>query len=305
MKTMIYIAVALILISGLMPPTMGNNTDNGQHIQIILQSSETPSSPELLDQSAKVITDRLVTMGLKGVKVESDYNKGLLVIRMNKTDDIETVLELMVTPGKLEFFATYTRAEILRVLEASFNDPGMLESLNAMSEGAASTSPILGAYSPQDAQKIEQFLQTDDLIHQLPGNLKMVWGKFPTEKGKYNLYLLRYEEGQQAMMDGSTLAKATEIYDEKTNQRLIDIKFDPRGKEQFATSTANNLERPIAVVIDDLVYMAPTVKIPITGGKAHITGDFTADEASRLTTVLDSGALPLKFSVVQVNNVGK
>ena len=229
----------------------------------------------------------------------------MLEVQVKNTTDIESILELMVTPGKLEFFATYTRTEVLKLMEDAVQDPGMLESLNTLSEGMSGNSAILGAYSPEDAQKVEEFLLTDDLAHQLPGDLKMVWGKFPTDQGKYNLYLLRYEQDHQAMMDGDHLDKATEIYNEKTEERLIDIKFDEKGKREFAESTAQNLERPIAIVIDNLVYMAPTVKVPITGGKAHITGDFTAAEASRLTTILDSGALPLDFQVVQVLNVGK
>ena len=111
-------------------------------------------------------------------------------------------------------------------------DPGILESLNSLAEGMAVHSAILGTYSPGDAQKIEEFLLTNDLAHQLPGDLKMVWGKFPTHEGKYNLYLLRYEQDHQAMMDGTHLDKAIEIYNEKTDQRFIDLQFDEQARSK-------------------------------------------------------------------------
>ena len=63
MRTMIYIAVALILITGLIPPSMGNVAGNDQEIRIILQSREDGASAEQLDESAKVITTRLKNPG--------------------------------------------------------------------------------------------------------------------------------------------------------------------------------------------------------------------------------------------------
>jgi preprotein translocase subunit SecD len=61
----------------------------------------------------------------------------------------------------------------------------------------------------------------------------------------------------------------------------IHVEFLASGAEKMRRSTARHIDRPIAVLIDGRVVMAPTVRSPISGS-AIISGNFTPTEAERI-----------------------
>ena len=48
----------------------------------------------------------------------------------------------------------------------------------------------------------------------------------------------------------------------------------------------------------------PTVQQKITGGRAVITGEFSLDDAKKLSIAINSGALPVSISLVEQRNIG-
>jgi preprotein translocase subunit SecD len=55
----------------------------------------------------------------------------------------------------------------------------------------------------------------------------------------------------------------------------------------------------VAIVLDHIVYSAPTIQEQITGQDVQITGNFSQSEASNLALVLRYGALPVQFDSSQ------
>jgi preprotein translocase subunit SecD len=96
-----------------------------------------------------------------------------------------------------------------------------------------------------------------------------------------------------------------------TNSWQINLNFDAKGTSEFATATqalysqaqSGSGSGAFAIVLDGVVESAPTVQSAITGGQAQITGTFSQNDADSLATVLNYGALPLKFDVSQVSIV--
>jgi preprotein translocase subunit SecD len=76
------------------------------------------------------------------------------------------------------------------------------------------------------------------------------------------------------------------------------------GKDKFATATAANLNKQIAILLDGQVISAPTVNGVISNGDARITGTFTAQQARDFALQLKSGALPVPVHLVQEQTVG-
>ncbi len=84
----------------------------------------------------------------------------------------------------------------------------------------------------------------------------------------------------------------------------IKLTLTAEGKTKFAKATAANLNKQIAIVLDDQVISAPTVQSAITDGEARITGSFTAEEARDFALQLKSGALPVPVKLIQEQTVG-
>jgi preprotein translocase subunit SecD len=61
----------------------------------------------------------------------------------------------------------------------------------------------------------------------------------------------------------------------------IGIRFNEAGAEKMRRATANHLGKPLAVLIDGEVVMAPTLRSPVSDS-ALISGDFSQAEAERI-----------------------
>ncbi len=84
----------------------------------------------------------------------------------------------------------------------------------------------------------------------------------------------------------------------------VNVTFDSEGARAWADITGARIGQQIAIVLDDNVESAPVVRDRITGGQTSITGNFTAEEARRLRTVLETGALPVALEFSESRVVG-
>ncbi|HYD37357.1 MAG TPA: protein translocase subunit SecD [Allosphingosinicella sp.] len=109
---------------------------------------------------------------------------------------------------------------------------------------------------------------------------------------------------RRAMVSGDQLIEATQAFDQTTNEPVVNIRFDSRGSHAFARVTRENVGKPFAIVLDDIVLSAPNINEPILGGSAQISGSFTVKTATDLAVQLASGALPVELKVIEERSVG-
>jgi preprotein translocase subunit SecD len=109
---------------------------------------------------------------------------------------------------------------------------------------------------------------------------------------------------RRAMVTGDQLIDATQVFDPTTNEPAVSIRFDGAGGRRFARVTQDNVGKPFAIILDDVVISAPNINEPILGGQAQITGSFTVETANDLAIQLRSGKLPVELQVVEERTVG-
>ena len=68
--------------------------------------------------------------------------------------------------------------------------------------------------------------------------------------------------------------------------------------------TSENINRRVAISMDNVVYSAPVVRGAINNGNTQISGDFTFDEANDLAGLLNGGALPAPCVIKEQTKVG-
>jgi len=105
-------------------------------------------------------------------------------------------------------------------------------------------------------------------------------------------------------LTGADLESADVVFDRNTGDPAVSITFTPEGGEKFANITADNVGKPLAILLDGGVVSAPVVQDRITGGTAQITGNFDVDEAKNLAIQLNAGALPVPVELVVQRTVG-
>ena len=104
-------------------------------------------------------------------------------------------------------------------------------------------------------------------------------------------------------LTGADLARAQVTFETEDRQPAVAISFKDEGKAKFAKLTKENLEKPIAILLDGYPITMPTVQTVISDGNAQITGNFTTDEAKALAVQLNAGALPVPVSVLSQKNI--
>ena len=102
---------------------------------------------------------------------------------------------------------------------------------------------------------------------------------------------------------GDELTKAQQTNKSQTNEPVVSIQFNSQGAEKFARLTTENTNKPFAIILDGQVISAPNINEPILGGSAIIEGNFTTETANQLAIQLNSGALPVKLTVVNQSTV--
>ena len=109
---------------------------------------------------------------------------------------------------------------------------------------------------------------------------------------------------KRPLLTGDLLTSAQVQIDTNTNEPVVSIEFDRDGARLFGEATAANVGRRLAIVLDDTVYSAPVIREKISGGKAQISGRFTAEDARDLAIVLRAGALPAPVNIISNLTVG-
>lgn len=89
-----------------------------------------------------------------------------------------------------------------------------------------------------------------------------------------------------------------------SNQPIVSIEFTNEGATLFESITRENVGEQLAIFLDGQLMSAPVINEPIAGGKAVISGNFTAEEARDLVQNLNFGALPLPIELQSTQTVG-
>jgi protein-export membrane protein SecD len=115
--------------------------------------------------------------------------------------------------------------------------------------------------------------------------------------------MLWVQTSSRATVDGADLTDAQPSFDQN-NQSVVSFRFNQKGSLRFGKLTVENVGKPFAIILDNVVVSYPNINEPILGGSGQISGNFTTEEASNLAVVLRSGALPAKLTIVEERTVG-
>jgi SecD/SecF fusion protein len=176
-------------------------------------------------------------------------------------------------------------------------------------QGRMSFAPNLGFIAGRDTAVFNEYMAIESVRSQFPGNVRFAFG-IPevNENGVKSdivaVYALKTLEGSdKAKLEGDGVQQASQDYDDR-GRPAIKMLMTKQGERTWAEMTSANVGKPIAIVLDNIVYSAPNVINPITGGNSEISGNFDIEEAQDLANILQSGKLPAPAKIVQEQVVG-
>ena len=176
----------------------------------------------------------------------------------------------------------------------------------------------IGQARIKDTAKVNEYLNLPAVRSNFPANAKFLWGK-QNRDDKGNLievlpfYVIKTRPGRDgAELEGNAIENASQSYDE-VGKITVSMSMNSAGSRTWADMTGRNVKKPIAIVLDDIVYSAPNVTQKIEGGNSQITmggggsaknNQIVLEEAIDLANILKSGKLEAPAKIVQLQEVG-
>ena len=273
-----------------------------------------------IDQSIgtafEVIRTRIDKMGAVQPNVQRVPGTGRISVEMPGIKDIDRVKKMLQTSAKLQFWEVqqvpevYPYFEQLQALVAAKGDSmGVAKTANFTKMLQVNSLKANGVANVKlsDTAAVNKIINSKIAVDARPTNMKytqFMWGYKPESADAENLvlYSIRGTVNQKAPVDGA-VEKANVSYDE-LGRIVVDMQMDSEGARDWRTLTAKNVNKPVAVTLDNRVYTAPNVVNEIPNGRTQISGNFSQEEAQDLVNVLGAGKLPAGAKVVQADVVG-
>jgi protein-export membrane protein SecD len=153
-------------------------------------------------------------------------------------------------------------------------------------------------------------LKDPERIKNLLGKTAQLNFRLVSDNDEFGIDKLVSENGEdlnvskRIVMSGDNLIDAQPNFSTQSNEPTVSFTLDRLGAQKFGRTTTDNVGKRLAIVLDGKIISAPSINEPITGGSGIISGNFSFQEATDLSLLLRSGALPTPLNVVEERTVG-
>jgi SecD/SecF fusion protein len=301
-------------------------------IFVILRNESTTA----IDNTESIIRKRIDQLGVAQPNVQK-VSGGRILVELPGIDDRERARKQLKSTANLEFWETYFNDEIIQRLDAAntaiatANTPSLFGA-SAPADSALTDeqklakiplfrylnpelqrrSAVVGYAAIADTNRVNDLLRRPEARLALRNDLRLLWEAKPTQTFAA-LYAVKDESRKgKAKLSGKSIVDARVSYDE-IGDVVVSMTMDSEGAGiwgRMTTECAADNQRAVAVVLDGLVFSAPSVQSAITSGRSQIS--FGSDqsieqkmlEANDLAGLLKAGSLPAPARIVDEVSVG-
>ena len=242
------------------------SSKNGKILMKLKESFIREETDRLCEQALETIRNRVDELGVaEPVIVRNNINR--IIVELPGIKDPERAKRVIGKVAKLVF------KEVVWA--------GSLKDL--LIKLGISTEEI-----PKDSKKLLSFLNSkvkedEEVLKGADSSTYYILKRIPILTGQYlkDAYPTRDEYGMPA----------------------VGFELNSKGGEIFYNYTKNNIGKRLAIVLDNKVQSAPTIRSAIRS-RGQITGNFSFQEARELSIVLRAGALPAPVKLLEETTVG-
>ncbi|MHC9296343.1 preprotein translocase subunit SecD [Mycobacterium sp. LTG2003] len=261
---------------------------DGTRLTFTMQSQDGgPPSPDAITRVPQIVEERLDELGMTGARAAASGESVDVTVpgRDIDTDEIRNVL----TAGQL-----YVRPVIHAMAVEDPKTPDQTPQPPAPGNAQEISDEKQLRQSTDESIQILalQFQSTrcgeDDVLagHDDP-NLPLV----TCSADGRTVYLL-----DNSVLGGDQIRHAESNRDSASGEYVVDVEFDEPAGRDWAEFTAANVGTQTAFTLDTKVVSAPEIMEAIPGGRTQITGNFDADSAREVASLLTSGSLPVSLT---------
>ena len=163
----------------------------------------------------------------------------------------------------------------------------------------------IGSVAAKDSAVVRTYLENPAFKSLFPSDVVWLYGipnvndKTGRKSDRIPLYAIKTYGKEKARLEGDAIKDAGQDFDQSTSKVEVKMNMNTSGAKIWSKMTEENIGKPIAIVLDNVVYSAPNVISKIDAGNSSISGNFTTEEAQDLANILKSGKLPAPAKIVQ------
>lgn len=155
-----------------------------------------------------------------------------------------------------------------------------------------------------DKSKLDQILNRSDVQKVIPDNAEFVLSAKPEFSNEGQNFYSVYFVNKEPELTGDKVVDAQANIDQSTTSPIVNMQMNSEGAREWSRITGSNIGKRCAIMLDGVIYSAPTIQSKIPTGSSQISGMGDLDEAKLLEIVLKAGALPAPIDVIEERTVG-
>lgn len=156
----------------------------------------------------------------------------------------------------------------------------------------------------ENKEKVRRILEREDVKRLIPRDMQFAWSAKARPGGEGRKIFTLHAVKATPELTGGVIVNARANIDPNFNQPIVTMEMNNEGSREWSRITGANINKRIAIVLDNAVFSAPVVRSKITGGNSQIEGMESIEEARLLEIVLKAGALPAPVEIVEQRSVG-
>ncbi len=159
------------------------------------------------------------------------------------------------------------------------------------------------AVNKKDKELVDKWLNLPEVKRLMPIDVVFAWStRFELRNNRevYYLYLMK----RKVQFIGKLLENIA-LSRDSYGKSVVNFKLSGDGSARFAQLTGVNINKPLAIVLDDRVESAPMISSKIRGsGQITMGSSASMEDARNMEIVLKAGALPVPVEIIEKNIVG-
>ncbi len=256
------------------------------HVFLLSEDSADYIRKRAVEQALEALRDRI---NETGVKEPTIMQKGgySITVQLPGMDDMQEAIKIIGTTAVLEFMMV---DEDIR--------PELIEKVLLEAEKQLDTANY------EDDRALSDWLVRTGRI---PDGDRLLW-KYERDINGKEMRINALVVKEDVVLTGDDINDA-HVSMNQYNEPYVSMAFKPRGARIFSEVTGQNVGKRFAIVLDAKMRSAPVIREKIAGGMASIEmggGGYQEQlsDASVLSLVLRTGALPAPVTIAEVRVVG-
>ena len=164
----------------------------------------------------------------------------------------------------------------------------------------------------ENVKAVRRILALEEVQAALPADMKIIWSNNKRDFGGRGLpsetYNVLYAVNREPGLTGDVVTSASANFgggaSSASGQPVVYLNMNSEGARAWSRLTGANINKRVAIILDDKVHSAPVIRSKIPSGNTIIEGMNSINEAKDLSIILRAGALPAPMEVIEERTIG-